>query len=135
LVSFSVYFHFDNGALKQASNKKIDFPTMVEFLELNTNWKVYHMFIKEFVRIVLGKKVWKHNSYSSNLSEYCMASGEAFCLLVVENNYEWWTDMVRSGDQGDKYNSAPVPLYTNAWKSNQKKWGCKTISGLDSRGI
>jgi hypothetical protein len=74
---------------------------MVEFLELNTNWKVYHMFIKEFVRIVLGKKVWKNNSYCSNLSEYCTEGGEAFCLLVVENAYEQSADMVRSGDQGD----------------------------------
>jgi hypothetical protein len=91
-----------------------------EFLELNTKWKVYHMFIKEFVRIVLGKKVWKNTSYPSNLSEYCMASSEAFCLLVVENNYEWWTDMVRSGDQGNKHISAPAPLFTNAGTSKSE---------------
>jgi hypothetical protein len=50
--------------------------------------------------------------------------------LVVENNYARWSDMVGSGDHGDKHNSASAPLYTNAGKS-KKKWGCKALSGLD----
>jgi hypothetical protein len=78
------------------------------------------MFTKEFVRIVVGKKVWKNNAFCLNLSEYCAASSKAFCLLVVENNYARWSDMVGSGDHGDKRNSASAPLYTNAGKSNQK---------------
>jgi hypothetical protein len=92
------------------------------------------MFIKEFVRIVLGKKVWKNNSYCSNLSEYCLASGKAFCLLVVENNYEQWTDMVGSGDQGNKNNSAPAPVYTNAGKSNRKNGATKPFQGWTAEG-
>jgi hypothetical protein len=31
---------------------------MVQILQLNKNWEVYHMFTKEFVRIVVGKKVY-----------------------------------------------------------------------------
>jgi hypothetical protein len=92
------------------------------------------MFFKEFVRIFLGKKVWKNNSYCSNLSEYCTASGKAFCLLVVENNYERWTDMVRSRDQGDKHSSATAPLYTNAGKSSQKNGAAKPFQGWTAEG-
>jgi hypothetical protein len=72
------------------------------------------------VRIVVGKKVWKSNAFCLNLSEYCAASGKAFCLLVVENNYARWSDMVQSGEYGDKNNKASPPLYTNAGKSNRK---------------
>jgi hypothetical protein len=38
-------------------------------LQLNENWEVYHMFTKELVRIVVGKKkVWnKNNAYRLNL--------------------------------------------------------------------
>jgi hypothetical protein len=75
---------------------------------------------RKFVRIVVGKKVWRNNAFRLNLSEYCAASSKAFCLLVVENNYARWSDMVGSGEHGDKHNSASAPLYTNAGKSNQK---------------
>jgi hypothetical protein len=78
------------------------------------------MFTKEFVRIVVGKKVWKNNAFRLNLSEYCVVSSKAFCLLVVENNYAQWSDMVGSGDHGDKHNSTSGPLYTNAGKSTKE---------------
>jgi hypothetical protein len=43
-----------NGALKLASVKNnISFPKMDQFLLLNRDWEVYHMFTKEFVRIVV----------------------------------------------------------------------------------
>jgi hypothetical protein len=107
---------------------------MADYLQLNENWAVYHMFTKEFVRIVVGKKVWKNSAYRLNLSEYCAASSEAFSLLVVENNYQRWTDMVNSGDLGDKHNSASAPLYTNAGKSNRKNGKAKPFQGWTAEG-
>jgi hypothetical protein len=92
------------------------------------------MFTKEFVRIVVGKKIWKNNAFRLNLSEYCAASSEAFCLLVVENNYARWSDMVGSGDHGDKHNSASAPLYTNAGKSNRKNGAAKPFQGWTAEG-
>jgi hypothetical protein len=35
---------------------------------INGDWSVYHMFTKEFVRIVVGKKVWKSNSFCLNIA-------------------------------------------------------------------
>jgi hypothetical protein len=121
--------------LKQASDKNnTQFPTMVQILQLNNNWDVYHIFTKEFVRIAVGKKVWKNNAFLLNLSEYCAASSKAFCLLVVENKYAQWSDMVGSGDHGDKHNSASAPLYTNAGKSNQKNGAAKPFQGWIAEG-
>jgi hypothetical protein len=107
---------------------------MVQILQLNKIWEVYHMFTKEFVRIVVGKKVWKNNAFCLNLSEYCAASSEAFCLLVVEDSYAQWSDMVGSGDHGDKHNSASAPFYTNAGKSNQKNGVAKPFQGWTAEG-
>jgi hypothetical protein len=107
---------------------------MVQILQLKENWEVYHMFTKEFVRIVVGKKVWKNNAFCLNLSEYCAASSKAFCLLVAENNYAQWSDMVGLGDHGDKHNSASAPLYTNAGKSNQKNGAAKPFQGWTAEG-
>jgi hypothetical protein len=92
------------------------------------------MFTKEFVRIVVGKKIWKNNTFRLNLSEYCAASSKAFCLLVVENNYARWSDMVGSEDDGDKHNSASAPLYPNAGKSNQKNGAAKPFQGWTAEG-
>jgi hypothetical protein len=122
--------------LKQASEKNSTYFPTIQFLQLNKNWEVFHMFTKEFVRIAVGKKVWKNNAFCLNLSEYCAASSQAFCLLVVENNSAQWSDMVDSGDHGDKHNSASAPLYTGQMQGKAtKKWGCKAISGSDSGGI
>jgi hypothetical protein len=110
------------------------FPTMEEILELNENWSVYHWFATEFVRVVVGKKIWKSHGFRSNLSGFCSASGEAFCLLVVENNYERWCSMVESGDYADKNSTAPPPLYTNAGKSNRQNGKAKAFQGWTMQG-
>jgi hypothetical protein len=98
---------------------------MEEFLMLHQQeGGHYMMFAKEFVRIVVGKKKWRHQAFQYNLSEFCSASGEAFCLLILENNYMRWCGMVEANDYGDKNHTAPSPLYTNAGKSNRRKrWG------------
>jgi hypothetical protein len=103
---------------------------MVPILQPNTNWEV-HVFTKEFV---VGKKIWKNNAFRLNLSEYCAASSKSFCLLVVENNSARWSDMVGSGDHGDKHISASAPLYTNAGKSNQKNGAAKLFQGWTAEG-
>jgi hypothetical protein len=92
------------------------------------------MLTKEFVRRVVGKKIWKNNAFRLNLSEYCAASSEAFCLLVVENNYAQWSDMMGSGDHGDRHNSACAPLYTNAGKSNRKNGAATPFQGWTAEG-
>jgi hypothetical protein len=81
-----------------------------------------------------GKEVWKSNALHLNLSKYCAASGKAFCLLVVENNYAQWSDMVESGDHGDKINSASLPLSTNAGKSNRKNGAARPFQGWTAEG-
>jgi hypothetical protein len=53
---------------------------------------------------------------------------------VVENNYAPWSDMVGSGDHGDKHNSASAPLYTNAGKSNNKNGAAKPFQGWTAEG-
>jgi hypothetical protein len=71
----------------------------------------------------------------SKLLEFCaVRSGEAFCLLIVENNYERWAGMVESGDFADKKNTAPKPLYTNAGKSSRKNGSAKAFQGWTMEG-
>ena len=92
------------------------------------------MVAKEFVRIVVGKSKWKHQCFRDNLSKFCSASGEAFCLLTLENNYARWCGMVESGNFGDKDHTAPPPLYTNAGKTNRLIGMSKPFQGWSAEG-
>jgi hypothetical protein len=85
-------------------------------------------------RIDVGKKIWKSHAFQSKLSEFCAVSGEAFCLLIVENNYERWAGMVKSGDFADKKNTAPKPLYTNAGKISRETGTAKAFQGWTMEG-
>jgi hypothetical protein len=123
------------GVLKnQYTATKKHFPMMEEFLKLHQEEEHYFMFVQEFVRIVVGKKRWTHQCFRLNLSEYCSASGEAFVLLTLENNYMRWSDMAETGDYGDKNHTAPPPLYTNAGKSNRKLGTARPFQGWSVEG-
>jgi hypothetical protein len=110
------------------------FPHMEKILGLSENMDSYLWFAQDFIRIVVGKKIWKSHAFRSKLSEFCVVSGEAFCLLVVENNYERWTSMCESGDYADKTNTAPKPLYTNGGKSSREKRTAKAFQGWTMEG-
>jgi hypothetical protein len=107
---------------------------MEDFLKMHEDHDIYLMFAKEFIRIVVGKKNWKHQCIRFKLSEFCSASGEAFCLLVLENNYMRWCGMIEADDYGDKGHTAPPPLYTNAGKSNRKNGTAKPFQGWTVEG-
>lgn len=126
---------FRNGELKKKWEKdNKPFPTMEDFLKLHEGGDNYMMFIKEFVRIVVGKNKWKNNAFRYALSSYCSASSEAFCLLTMENNYARWCGMVMEEDYGDKSHSAPPPLYTNAGKSNRNNGKTRPFQGWTVEG-
>jgi hypothetical protein len=107
---------------------------MEDFLKLHGGGEDYLMFTKEFLRIVVGKRTWKHNSFRTVLSSYCSASSEAFCLLTMENNYARWCSMIETEDYGDRGSTAPPPLYTNAGKSNRLNGKTKPFQGWTQEG-
>lgn len=110
------------------------FPSMEDILKLHREEEHYTMLAKEFVRIVVGKNKWKIHCFRENLSKFCSASGEAFCLLTLENNYARWCAMVESGNYGDKDHTAPPPLYTNAGKTNRPIGMAKPFQGWSVEG-
>jgi hypothetical protein len=106
---------------------------MDQILELHDG-SHYFMFAKEFIKLVVGSAVWKKNFHQANLSTYCSASGEAFALLTVENNYNRWQSMSISGDHRDKGGLAPAALYTNSGKSDRGRGGTRRFQGWSKEG-
>ena len=103
---------YNEALVQEYGEKEGDtFPTMEDFLQLHEGAEIYHLFVKEFVRKVVGEKTWKSNCYRILLSEYCSISSEAFCLLTLENNYDRWISKVKNPD-----NDAPETRYIPPWR-------------------
>ena len=99
---------YNEALVQEYGEKEGDtFPTMEDFLELHEGAEIYHLFVKEFVRKVVGEKTWKNNCYRILLGEYCSVSSEGFGLLILENNYDRWISKVENPD-----NDAPETRYT-----------------------
>lgn len=127
------FLHGGELRIRYAKENKY-FPTMEDILKLHREEEHYLMIAKEFVRIIVGKSKWKHQCFRDNLSKFCSASGEAFCLLTLENNFARWCGMVDSGNYGDKDHTAPPPLYTNAGKTNRNIGMAKPFQGWSVEG-
>ena len=110
------------------------FPTMEEFLLLHEGGSTYELFTRRFVKRIVGKNVWGNNCYQKLLSEYCTASDEAFGLLTLENQFDRWTDMYISGDNGNLTKKAPDALYTNSGNSKGKKGSPTRFQGWTNEG-
>ena len=56
---------------------------------------LYFKFIEYFIAPVVGKVFYKENRCERLISDYISVSDEAFAILIFENNYETWCDMVQ----------------------------------------
>ena len=68
--------------------------TMDEFLRGRTDPSVSVLF-QHFVPCVIGKKKFKAkmSEHLTNDASICSVSDEAFTLLLLENQYDCWTDI------------------------------------------
>ena len=76
----------------------------------------YCFFAKHFVSVVVGKKKFEGYSNRFAFSGYVTVSDEAFALLLLENNYNRWIDM---GKTGNWLYSDVHPLYTSGGNVKQ----------------
>ena len=68
--------------------------------------------------MVTGKTKWKTDLRLKPLSEVVTESDEAFTLIILENNWDFWTNMVAqrsSEDEGSEVDGW-------RWMENQKKY-------------
>ena len=81
---------------------------MVKILEyphyINRNEPYYELFLKAFGPIVVGKKKWRKNCTSKELSKFFTSSDEAFLHLCYHTYYKKWMSMVyKNGNNNNEY--------------------------------
>jgi hypothetical protein len=109
------------GELREEyKGNKQAFPTMEDFLALHEGGDAYHLFLTRILERVVGRSSWEGNCDKKLLSTFCTRSDEAFGLLLLENNYDRWTAMWRSGDLRNSKGEAPDTLYTNMAESRTR---------------
>jgi hypothetical protein len=119
---------------EEYANEQLEFPTMEEFLELHKGGEAYRIFLSKIVERIVGKHIWNNNCDKKPLSKFCTRSNEAFGLLLLENCYDRWTDMWRSGDHKDKNKQASPSLYTNSGDTRGQKGSNRKLEGWSKQG-
>ena len=66
------------------------------------------------------------------ISDYISVSDEAFAILIFENNYETWCDMVK---RNNTKLSPVIQKYTNGGSSSGKNGSSRRYQGWNSEGI
>ena len=73
--------------------KDIYFYELKDFKELRKNKNCFKQFVELYLSIVITKHEYDMNKNKFLLQDYCTVSSEAFTLLILENNWEMWTEM------------------------------------------
>jgi len=93
---------------------------------------LYFKFIEYFIAPVVGKIFYKENRCDRLISDYISVSDEAFAILIFENNYETWCDMVK---RNNTKLSPVIQKYTNGGSSSGKNGSSRRYQGWNSEGI
>lgn len=135
------------GKLKKNRQKQEEIYPAVEyekFKKLRQNKEVHTLFIKRFVRLVVGDRLWKQRMRDpavTDINDLCTVSNEAFTLLILENNWDRWVDISRRAKNrfrhanktsGEKpVESDITPLYTDILQKGvygvERGWKTKGI--------
>jgi hypothetical protein len=89
--------------------------------------KLYGEFLKIFGPGTIGTANWKNNHQTCLLSEFVNVSDEAFLLLVLENNMEYWRTLAEnqwssSTDDGEVVKVKP-PRWTSVYEKGESREG------------
>ena len=80
-------------------------PLLEDILTMRTNKNgAYSFFCDHVLSQVVGKSDWKTRGSKALISDMATVSDEAFAILLIENNYDVWHEMVVEDD-----GVAPVP--------------------------
>ena len=76
-----------------------DIDIMAMLLDESLSWRkdstgLYFNFIEYFIAPVVGI-FYKENRCERLISDFISVGDEAFAILIFENNYETWCDMVK----------------------------------------
>ena len=102
----------------------ISFDELLNMRKVSTG--LYFKFIEYFIAPVVGKFFHKENRCERLISDYISVSDEAFAILIFENNYETWCDMVQ---RKDTKSSNVFCKYTNGGSSSGKNGSSRRYQG------
>jgi hypothetical protein len=77
--------------LEQYINRSL--PTMDMFRMTRTNSSCYSLFVEKFVSCVIGTNVFKTSKLYKPLQSFCTVSDEAMTFLILENNWDVWSEI------------------------------------------
>jgi hypothetical protein len=89
---FAVTEQYNNGTL----------PTMEMFRMMRHNHSAYSIFVEKFVSCVIGTNYFKNVKLCKPFQEYCTISDEAMTFLILENNWDVWSEIAIAGSNNEQ---------------------------------
>jgi hypothetical protein len=91
----------------------LELDDLLQFGATNRNG-AYRFFLIHFLPCVVGRIRHRLNAHSVFTSDLCTVSTEAFALVVLENNWEYWKAKLKAKTEGvDMPLDAQLQKYTN----------------------
>jgi len=117
------------------------FPDIEELMKLQQNTKTMIVFCDHFLSCIVGKVEWKHQVTHKQIKEFANIMDEAFALLVLENIWDDWINVVTTDyflpKQKDKEENTQSNKHTKTgggcWTSNSQ--GAIWFGGLNTDGV
>lgn len=69
--------------------------SLSEYLQMRRNEKAYQHLCINFLPCVIGRKVWDKQCYAKPVYKLATPTDEAWCLLLLENNWDVWSKQAR----------------------------------------
>ena len=91
-------------------------PALEDMRMLRENEGAWWFICDELLPVVVGTTIWERQSVAQKVSAIATVSDVAFCLLTVENNWDYWIGIAApnlekntDNDQHDKKNFTETP--------------------------
>lgn len=75
---------------------------MEMFRLMRHNYLVYCIFVEKFVSCVIGTNYFKNVKLYKPFQEYCTISDEAMTFLILENNWDVWSEIAAAGNNNER---------------------------------
>ena len=69
---------------------------------MRQNHSAYSIFVEKFVSCVIGTNYFKNVKLYKSFQEYCTISDEAMTFLILENNWDVWSEIAAAGNNNER---------------------------------
>ncbi len=108
-------------------------PTIESILQKRDNPDCFFLFCDNFLSRIVGISIWREGCQKKKISEMATASDETFAYLLVENYWEYWSNLdlkaYKSEVTDDKKSNKRIKRTSTWGKYTKSAYGARMYGG------